>query len=548
MKASRISTLIIALFFTSSYCSCSLSHKRQSRSRDKEREFAIGQSYAPENSRNELPIKSDITLSDIESSATDLYNKITDKDNAPEKVSDEISADFHALLDSYAEFCDANTLAEIEYYSHSSDDALRNKCSQTYEDMLKARLVVEYMIYCGFASKYTDIFRDYITKDIRGKFKDDSSSPSTVSAFSEYYDKYHYSFYLNTYRKKSTDTVSGSHQSDLEYAETLISNLKEHKFNLYTQYNRDYTGEDIIRLNKAIKDILLPAYDELALTYLTSYEHQNNIESITHDPFDIINRYAQKLSSPFAENAQKLIDQELFTICSDPDAADLSFTDIMPSQHSARIFIGDPYNRTDLLPDAIRQFGNFNAELEDDTPVFLYENNIDIAQLHSAGMQVLFLQFYDDIYGDMSKFEKLRTVKELLDSVISGFLIGEFEYSVAIDSKDITPEEAVERFNELFSDYDYTYRLSDISSYPEKPGYCISCGVSALAALEMYDDVFNAPEKALERYKNIADVSCHTFDSSFRSALHEAGFKDVMTEEFITELADLVMRIDAEYN
>ncbi|MCR5601215.1 MAG: hypothetical protein K6G33_10810 [Ruminococcus sp.] len=546
MKASRISALIIALFFTSSYCSCSLSHKRQSRSRDKEREFAIGQSYAPDKNSKDKLYTPQVRLADVEDAATGIFQKL-ESDVYDENISKEIELGFKDMLYYSDKLCDSNTLAEISFYSHCNDNAASNISEKAYNDMLLSHLLTEYIIFCGYNSPYKELFKDYLTKDMVQKFEDDDSLPVDIRIRGEFYlDEHPYNLYLNKHQKLSAK--NGSHESDLEYAETLISNLKEHKFNLYTQYNRDYTGEDIIRLNKAIKNILLPAYDELTLTYLTSYEHQNNIESITHDPFDIINRYARKLSSPFAENAQKLIDQELFTICNDTDAADLSFTDIMPSQHSARIFIGDPYNRTDLLPDAIRQFGHFNAELEDDTPVFLYENNIDIAQLHSAGMQMLFLQFYDDIYEDMSKFEKLRTVKELLDSVISGFLIGEFEYSVAIDSKDITPEEAVERFNELFSDYDYTYRLSNISSYLEKPGYCISCGVSALAALEMYDDVFNAPEKALERYKNIADVSCHTFDSSFRSALHEAGFKDVMTEEFITELADLVMRIDAEYN
>ena len=167
--------------------------------------------------------------------------------------------------------------------------------------------------------------------------------------------------------------------------------------------------------------------------------------------------------------------------------------------------------------------------------------------MQSQGLELIFTRFYDDIYGDTSDTEKLMQVIDLLDSVISGYLVGEFEYRAVQDIDNMTPEKLVELFNDKLSYYDGACSLYMISHLFESPGYYISYSTSALAAFDLFDDVNNDPDKALERYEKIAKISCNSGEYKFRRALSECGFSNVLTKDYISKLADDINDFIAQY-
>lgn len=204
------------------------------------------------------------------------------------------------------------------------------------------------------------------------------------------------------------------------------------------------------------------------------------------------------------------------------------------------IYTDDSYY--DLLT-AIHEFGHFYSSFYDETNAYSTESNIDIAEIQSQGMELMFMQFYDDIYGKQADAMKLMKAYDMADAVISSFLVGEFEYTALMQTEELTPEDVLELYDELLGDYAEEYPFYYMSHIFEAPGYYISYGVSALAAFDMFEDCINDPQAVLEKYEEIAAVPMNSKDCKFKASLKECGFSDVLTDEYIIELAEKLRNV-----
>ena len=72
----------------------------------------------------------------------------------------------------------------------------------------------------------------------------------------------------------------------------------------------------------------------------------------------------------------------------------------------------------------------------------------------------------------------------------------------------------------------YTIQLHRVPHFFQAPGYYISYGVSALAALELWDAVYKDFDLAVDMYTDFSHIS-HTDGTGFVEALYAAGFDDV---------------------
>lgn len=533
MKRSRFLAFFIAGALTLSFLSCSDNNTdipRQSRIRDKEKEYAIGQSYAE---TDPFAFSSDITLDDVSEAVNRLLENIEKSDNS-QAVSDDISN----LLRLYDELYEANTYKEIEFYTHYSDKETEKEYNEVYRQLYVAGDLIDYGFVQGYISDYTDLFKDLVTDETVTLYEDAGydmeaalrESEASFDDLSENRGKY--------YDIIDDDSLSDE-EKDIECAKILIEMLKEYDTDtLYSQYDRDYTGEEILALGDVIKKELIPVSDVLLDAYLDKIDWTSYFSGTEGygEPFEVIRQYAGKLSPDVQKSADRICDEHLYKICQNDDAFEGAFTDELPLQDSALIFMGSQ-SEDQRLPTAIHEFGHFHATFYDDTPTYLSKNNLDIAEVQSQGLELLFTQFYDDIYGNDADFQRLENAIDLLDSVISGYLVGEFEYTCVRDIDNITPDEMVDRFNGLFDDYFDSFHLYMISHLFESPGYYISYSTSALASFDLIDDVNEAPDKALEKYEKIAKISCNSGEYTFREALSACGFSDVLTEDYIRELA-----------
>ncbi|SHM92057.1 hypothetical protein [Ruminococcus flavefaciens] len=538
MRPSRISALLTAAVLSFSLISCSDNNSdipRIQRYRDKEKEFRIGQSYAidEEDIPDDIEISVELCdISEIEEKVQLLIDHIDD-----EKENSVIKNDIQSLLNMYDKLYEAHTNMEVVFYSNYTDKALESEYNKFYRSAYVAEDLIAHGFIYGYSnSKYHELFEGLVDKDDLSehegeydledaRIESEASFEDRTEAMSAYYDV------------KSNDSLSGK-EKDLECAKILLDLLEDYDTDLlYSQYDRDYTGDEIIALSKSVKSELIPVYDKLMDAYFAtpswtaSYDAGKNA-----DPFKVIREYAPLLSEDIAKSADIICNEKLYSICDNDEAYPGAFTDDLPAQKKARVFIGNVGEESELS-SAIHEFGHFHACLYDDTPAYLFKNNMDIAEIQSQGLELLFMQFYDDIYGDAGDSKKIEKVLDLLDSVICGFFIGEFEYTVVKNKDDMTPQEVVDLFKSLALEYDSLYNLHDIPHLFESPGYYISYATSSLAAFDIFEDYQKNPKNALEQYEKIAKTSYNSGEFTFKMALKKCGFSDVLSKDYISGLA-----------
>ena len=539
MRPSRISALLTAVVLSVSMISCSDNNSdlpRIQRERNKDEEFRIGQSYAvdEEDIPDDIEIPDDeiCDISNIEKEVQLLISHIDDKED--EAV---IKEDIQDLLDMYDLIYDAHTDMEIVFYRNYTDKALESEYNKFYRAAFVAQDLIDYGFVYGYDSKYSDLFKDLVDEEDlnehEGEYDLEAARLESEASFEDRSEA------VSSYYDVTNDEDLTSKEKQLECADILLDLLTDYDTDsLYSQYDRDYTGDEILKLGKTVKSELIPVYNDLLDKYFDTPDWAAAFfNDDSSDPFEIIRSYAPRLSADIEKSANIICDEKLYTICNNADAFSGAFTDDLPTNNRARVFIGN-VGSENILGSAIHEFGHFHACLYDETPSYLFKNNMDIAEIQSQCLELLFLQFYDDIYGDGSDANKLSKVLDLLDSVICGFLLGEFEYTVVRDKDNMTPQDVVDLFDDLFNSYNPYINISDIPHLFESPGYYISYATSSLAAFDIFEDLMQDPQKALEQYEKIAKTSFNSGEYTFKMALKECGFSDVLTKEYITALAD----------
>ncbi|WP_295077281.1 hypothetical protein [Ruminococcus sp.] len=532
MRSARLIAIAAAAVFSVSCFSCSDNNRppRISRYRDKVKEFKIGQAGIDnDDSTDQLPERSN--LDDVEESVRKLLDDIGRSDNE-----EAVKADIDSLLSMYDTIYEARTNAEFIFYRNYTDKHVEALYNEYYHDAAVAADLIMYGFNRGADSDYSSLFEKLVDKEGKEHYVYSLSS-ARAEAESSFLD---IAETKSEYYEVINDASLSVGEKDLRCAELLLELIEDYTpETFYTQYDRDYTGEEILELGKTVSDKIIPVYKEMLKDYFgtVSWSDYFSEDDSEENPFETVREYAKTLSPEFDKYSQKLIDEKLYTVCYNDDAFEGAFTDELPTQNSAKIFIGNMGNSRNRLTTAIHEFGHYYASFFDETHALMAKNNLDIAEIQSQGFELLFMQFYNDIYGKSGDSMKLYRILNIADSIVCGFLVGEFEYSIISEKDSITPEEVVDKFNDLFEELEIDYHLSDIPHIIESPGYYISYATSALASLDLLDDVMNDPAKALEKYEKMARISNNSGEYSFRAALKECGFDDVLTKEYITSLA-----------
>lgn len=546
MRSSRIAALLTAGALTLSLLSCTDNDPpRQSRVRDTSREYAIGQSGC---SGQEIIPEISAYCPDLDTVEEAVSKLIDDID---EGNTSALDSDINNLLELYDEIYEARSVKELEFYAHYSNEEMENEFNEVYRILYVAGDMMRAAFVRGYYSDHRPYFEKYVTDEDIEFYKDitdtddlDIIRTESESSFDDMTEN------LGEYYKIIADDDLSEDEKDIKCAKILIDILQDYDTGLlYSQYDRDYTGEEILALGDSVRDELIPVMDRLIDVYVDNTDLSDLYAEYGFEdaPFEVIREYAPQLSEDLAKSADLICDEHLYRLCyNDDEAFEGAFTDELPLENKAMIFIGS-MDGDEVLNTAIHEFGHFHATFYDNTPTFLSQNNLDIAEVQSQGLELIFTRFYDEIYGSSSDSQKIMQIIDLLDSVISGYLVGEFEYKITERIDDITPEELVELFNDNMDYYDGAARLYMISHLFESPGYYISYSTSALAAFDLFDDAFNAPDKALERYEKFTRISCNSGEYSFRQALSECGFRDVISRDYISQLADEISRFADKY-
>lgn len=453
---------------------------------------------------------------------------------------DELKDDIAVLLDDMDIKYEDTTKLMITYYLDWNNETLESQYDDAAENMHITVELITYAFCRGYANEqYSYLFKDLILDE---EAVETYTEPAFTLKHLEGYTRVNYNLMdanLDEYHDIAYDEDMDEEEKALKCAEIYLELLAQYDVEtFYDNFNRDYTPEEILELSKVIREELIPASDVLLDAFYENSEARKVARKPTlfDDPFKVIQEYAPRLSTEIADAADTIVENELYTIADGEECYNGSFTSELPKSKSSVVYI---YNNEDYnnLLTPVHEFGHYYASFYDDIPKYLAASNLDIAETQSQSFEFLFTQFYDEIYEEQADAMKIIKTYDMLYSVISGFFIGEFEYTVLANRENYTPEDVVKLWHDIMDDYIPDTEFYIVNHLFESPGYYISYGVSALAAFDIWEDCIYNTDEALKKYEKIARTSCNEKDNNFRSAIKDAGFSDVLNEEYIRVLA-----------
>jgi len=317
-------------------------------------------------------------------------------------------------------------------------------------------------------------------------------------------------------------------------------------------YARDYDSRDIRSVYRWAKRDLVPLYDEIWMTAGDAISALSYIPAATGEEiWDAVGPYMDRIDPELGETFRFMRRHHLYDVEASPGKNDMGYTVSLPAYGSAFIF-NAPYGDYRDYSTLIHEFGHFNETFHAVGSSLFSSFCIDVGEIHSQGLEVLFTAYADELFGSDARGFTWDTLLNMLDSVLDGCLYDEFQMEVYAHP-DMTLEEVNRLFKDLSQDYGYAYGEDEEESYfwvevPhtfQQPMYYISYATSALSALELWRMSREDWAGAVETYM---DLSALSMTLPYRQAVREVGLPDVFRSGVISDLAqDLDDQLAADF-
>lgn len=319
------------------------------------------------------------------------------------------------------------------------------------------------------------------------------------------------------------------------------------------RYGRDFTPDDMDRVRADIKAVVPDLYLEC---WYAPVDYEPLLELEVESTEQILDRLEPQMNQIDEELGQAfsyMRQHSLYDIATTSEAENRSgsFTMDLPMYGDGFLFVtrdGSYYDYSSI----IHEFGHFSSIYHDDTPSFFSNSYIDVSEVHSQGLQVLLLKNGEELFGEGAPAMENSVVGDMLDSVVMGAMIDEFETAV-YDDPDMELEEINRLFKEISEQYDdwyynydgdQCYEWQDIPHIFHSPMYYVSYSTSAYSALCLWLESGDNWEQAADRYMSISSLGN---EYPYREMMRKCGAGDIFTEDAIPRLdRDIRARLGLE--
>ena len=306
-------------------------------------------------------------------------------------------------------------------------------------------------------------------------------------------------------------------------------------------YGRDYTPQQAQKLHELVKKYIVPLQEQ-ALT-VGNFNSQfddtplDDNQLFTPDTLlDTMATYLPQISDEYADALAYMRDKGLADIEIDEGRLSASFTSFMPIYRLAMIFCGTQDGDAGDLTTLVHEFGHF--------AFYMYEQRdcgYDVGEFHSQGLEMLFMQFADEIFGEAGDAYRLQELTRQLTTVIDGCLYDEFQQKL-YQMKNPSVSDANRLFHQLAQEYGYTYMHDHDEAYNWvttahtfiQPLYYVSYAASGLSACELLVRSQADFAAAADSYLAMVDMN----ETDYTAFCDKAGFADIFTEDGIKQIAD----------
>lgn len=298
-------------------------------------------------------------------------------------------------------------------------------------------------------------------------------------------------------------------------------------------YSRDYTPADAQSIWKTAKEDfapLLEKYSDGITQKLLQSGLAGRLDCSEAAVLQALAYGAAHMSPEIDRAAQYLLQNGLYDLSCSEEKVEMGYTAYLYSYDVPFIF-NSPYGTYVDYSDTFHEFGHFlSAFYHKEDPLY-GATDFDLSELQSQGMEVMFLQFYDDLFGQDAALLRAWVLQNLVYGVVMGAMYDEFQQRVYAQSE-LSLEGLLETFCAVYEEYGfplyegYEYAWVWVLHNFQQPFYYISYAVSAIAALGLYVRALDAPGEAMDAYLRVARMSDEEY--YLTDALREAGLANTM--------------------
>lgn len=309
-----------------------------------------------------------------------------------------------------------------------------------------------------------------------------------------------------------------------------------------TVYARDYTTEDIRTVCQAAKedwvDLELLTMEALSSRELRALDVR--CRAAGDEIMDAIQPYMGRIDPELAETFAFMREYHLYDTAPGEDKLPVGYTIGLPAYGTAFIF-DSPYGDHQDYNTAIHEFGHFNETFHSTEHDLWSDFHIDVGEIHSQGLEVLFTSYADELFGEGGRAFYWSTISNMVSSVLEGCMYDEFE-TAAYRNPNMTLDELNSLFREISEDYGYVYGEGEealfwveISHLFQSPMYYISYATSALSALDLWLLSLEDWDQSVETYM---DLTVLGLSAPYREAIEAVGLGDIFQEGIMRSLAE----------
>ncbi len=320
-------------------------------------------------------------------------------------------------------------------------------------------------------------------------------------------------------------------------------------------FQRDYTPEDIAEFEQAVKEYfpaIYAAFTALQGVQENPYENEDYTGDIA---FDMIEPYVTSFSPEMKESFTYMREHHLYDYSDSPKKAGGGFTTMLGAYGAPYTFNTPNGNLYDFTT-AVHEFGHYNRYYWTPSYYFAATDSIDMAEVHSQAFELLFTQFYDELFGEYADAVAGYQMSNIISAILDACRVDELE-RYAYSEPDLTAEKMVAKNKELLVAYglydaddpDLDFYATDwyyVSHMFSSPFYYISYGTSAAAAFSFWlDGQENGWEAANEAYNKLVLIQPGEEDEEgnelgFVGSLKAVGVDDPTTGAYVKELAEKI--------
>lgn len=291
-------------------------------------------------------------------------------------------------------------------------------------------------------------------------------------------------------------------------------------------YNRDYTGEDLKALYQDCRKVS-EKYNENYSAALYVGMEPSYPDMPTKNLLKYLDMYSGKVCKLAGKSSRMLLEENLYNIGEGEGRQNTSYTSYV-------FRTGKPYLCQTVDHDVdfatlTHEFGHF-VQFSVNAPdnVLTDYQNMDLAEIASNGYQGLMTHYYDDIFGQYADSATRRALDDLLENVIEGCLMDEFQRKVYANP-DMDLKEINRTYSRIQAQYDESYKGEPGYAWAfvphnfENPMYYISYAASGLAALQIWNQSQTDFKGAAKTWEKITRIG--VYNRQYLSVLDQCGLK-----------------------